>query len=75
MSNDDLYILSAEIDDTDPLNQHPQQELEPSEEIEVVLLMQDEIPAFLRSEQAAGRTVGSGIWYMFGILPTLVRHG
>jgi len=74
MSNDDLYILSAEIDETDPLNQHPQQELEPSEEIEVVLLMQDEIPAFLRSEQAAGRTVGSGIWYMFGILPTLARH-
>src|SRR5450756_2050300 len=55
MSNDDQYILSAEIDETDPLNQHPQQELEPSEEIEVVLLMKDEIPAFLLSEQAAGR--------------------
>jgi ADP-ribose pyrophosphatase len=74
MSNDDQYIFSAEIDETDPLNQHPQQELEPSEEIEVVLLMKEDIPAFLRSEQAAGRTVGSGVWYMFGILPTLARH-
>jgi ADP-ribose pyrophosphatase len=75
MSNDDQYIFSAEIDETDPRNGHPQQELEPSEEIEVVLLMEDEIPAFLESEQVAGRTVGPGVWYMFGALPTLVRHG
>jgi ADP-ribose pyrophosphatase len=74
MSSDEQYIFSAEINEADPLNQHPQQELEPSEEIEVVLLMKDEIPAFLLSEQAAGRTVGPGVWYMFGALPTLVRH-
>jgi ADP-ribose pyrophosphatase len=71
MSNDNQYIFSAEIDETDPRNQHPQQELEPSEEIEVVLLMEDEIPAFLQSEQAAGRTMGPGVWYMFGALGTL----
>ncbi len=74
MSNDDQYVFSAEIDEMDPLNRHPQQELEPSEEIEVVLLMQDEIPAFLQNEQAAGRTVGPGVWYMFGVLPALSRH-
>lgn len=74
MSNDDQYILCAEIDETDPRNQHPQQELEPAEEIEVVLLMEDEIPAFLHSEQLAGRTVGSGVWYVFGALPVLARH-
>jgi ADP-ribose pyrophosphatase len=74
MSNDDQYIVSAEIDETDPRNQHPQQELEPSEEIEVVLLMEDEIPSFLQSEQASGQTVGPGVWYMFGALPTLARH-
>jgi len=74
MSNDDQYIFSAEIDEMDPRNQHPQQELEPSEEMEVVLLIEDEIPAFLQSEQAAGRTVGPGVWYMSGALGTLARH-
>jgi len=74
MSNDDQYIFSADIDETDPRNQHPQQELEASEEIEVVLLMEDEIPAFLQSEQAAGRTVGPGVWYIFGVRPPLARH-
>jgi ADP-ribose pyrophosphatase len=75
MSNDDSqYIFSAEIDETDPRNQHPQQDLEPSEEIEVVLLKEEELPAFLRSEQASGRTVGPGVWYMFGVLPALTRH-
>ena len=51
MSNDDQYVFGAEIDETHPRNQHPQQELESSEEIEVVLLMEDEIPAFLQSER------------------------
>jgi ADP-ribose pyrophosphatase len=74
MSNDDQYIFSAEIDETDPRNQHPQQELKPSEEIEVVLLMEDEIRTFLQSEQASGRTVGPSVWYMFGALPTLAGH-
>jgi len=75
MSNDDSqYIFSAEIDESDPRNQHPRQELEPSEEIEIVLLMEEEIPAFLRSEQEAGRTIGPGVWYMFGVRPTLMRH-
>jgi ADP-ribose pyrophosphatase len=71
MSNDDQYIMSAEIDENDPRNLFPQQELEPAEEIDVVLLRQDEIPAFIESERAAGRTVGPGVWYMFGALTTL----
>ncbi len=66
--DDDLYILSAEVDESDPRNQHPRQELEPCEEIEVVLLKPEEIPAFLAKERAAGRTIGAGIWYMFGAL-------
>jgi ADP-ribose pyrophosphatase len=74
MSNDDQYVFSAEIDEMDPRNQHPQQELEPSEEMEVVLLMEDEIPAFLQSEQAARRTVGPGVWYMSGAPGTLARQ-
>jgi len=75
MSNDDSqYIFSAEIDETDPRNQHPQQDLEPSEEIEIVLLKAEEIPAFLRSEQASGRTIGPGVWYLFGVPPTLTQH-
>jgi len=71
MSNDDQYIMSAEIDENDPHNRLPQQELEPSEEIEVVLLSRDEIPALMESERAAGRTVGPAVWYMFGALTAL----
>jgi len=75
LSNDDSqYIFSAEIDENDPRNQHPRQELEPSEEIEVVLLREEEIPAFLLSEQAAGCMIGPGVWYMFGVRPLLMGH-
>ncbi|MCE5192505.1 MAG: NUDIX hydrolase [Candidatus Cryosericum sp.] len=75
LSNDDSqYIFSAEIDENDPRNQHPRQELEPSEEIEVVLLREEDIPAFLLREQAAGRMIGPGVWYMFGVRPRLMGH-
>ena len=61
MSNDDSqYIFSAEIDETDPRNQHPQQDLEPSEEIEIVLLTEDEIPAFLAERAGVGSNRRSG---------------
>lgn len=75
MSSDDTqYIFSAEIDENDPRNHEPRQELEPSEEIEVVLLREEEIPAFLQSEQNAGRTVGPGVWYVFGVRQALTPH-
>ena len=73
MSDDDnQYIFSAEIDENDPRNQHPRQELEPSEEIEVIELDEEAIPAFLRSEQEAGRTIGPGVWYVFGVRAALL---
>jgi len=71
MSNDIQYVFAAEIDETDPRNRTPQQELEPSEEIEVVLALRSEIPGFLLREQEAGGTIGSGAWYVFGVLPML----
>ncbi len=75
ISNDDQFILSAEIDENDPRNQHPQQELEPSEEIETVLVPESGIPAFIETERTAGRTVGPGVWYMFGALTALSGDG
>ncbi len=74
ISNDDQVILNAEIDEHDPRNRHPRQELEPSEEIEVVLLKREEIPAFVKSEQAAGRAVAPGVWYTFGALTAPARE-
>jgi ADP-ribose pyrophosphatase len=71
MSNDIQYVFVAEIDEADPRNRTPQQELEPSEEIEVVLVPRSEIPGFLLREQDAGGTIGSGVWYVFGVLPML----
>ena len=71
MSNDIQYVFVAEIDEADPRNRTPQQELEPSEEIEVVLALRSEVPGFLLREQEAGGTIGSGAWYVFGVLPML----
>ena len=71
MSNDIQYVFVAEIDEADPRNRTPQQELEPSEEIEVVLVRRNEIPGFLLREQDAGGTVGSGGRDVCGVLPRL----
>ena len=58
----DFLLVSAEIDENDPGNKDLRQELEPEEEIEVILVEKDGIKDFLREEIAKGSAVSSGIW-------------
>jgi ADP-ribose pyrophosphatase len=62
--DDEVYVVSVEIDENDPRNKKPVQELEPEEQIEVVLCEKRGIKDLISSEIKAGRTVGSGLWYM-----------
>ncbi|MBU0566973.1 NUDIX hydrolase [bacterium] len=60
-------IINVDIDETDPQNLNPEQSLEPSEEIEVIVKREDEIREFLGQEQEKGYAIGAGLWYLFGI--------
>ena len=62
--DDDVHVVSAEIDENDPGNKKPVQELEPEEEIEVVLCEKRGIKDLILNEIKAGRTVASGVWNM-----------
>lgn len=63
--NDSSFVVNVEIDETDPKNQNPQQSLEPSEEIEVVLKRKSEVKEFLLQEKERGNDIGAGVWYVF----------
>lgn len=60
-------IINVDIDETDAQNLNPEQSLEPSEEIEVIIKREDEISRFLQQEQEKGHEIGAGLWYLFGI--------
>lgn len=68
ITNENGLIVSVEVDENDPLNQNPVQELEPGEDIEVCLVTREGAVEFIRSEQANGTHVSSALWYMFGIM-------
>lgn len=59
------------IDETDPRNACPCQELEPSEDIEVFLVEKDDVKSFLIEEQNKGAAIGANLWYLFGLSPLL----
>lgn len=59
------------IDENDPRNRQPRQELEPGEEIEVILLEKNKILPFLLEEQKKGAAIGANLWYLFGLPPLL----
>ena len=65
--NDRVVLVNVEIDENAPENINPVQELEPSEEIEVVLVKKEDGKALLLSELEKGNLVGSGLWTMFCI--------
>ncbi|MEI6309329.1 MAG: hypothetical protein WCP58_06790, partial [bacterium] len=63
--NEDLYVLDLEIDEMDPINRNPQQELELEEEIQVVTVERTRIALYLAEEAACGTQVAAGLWYAF----------
>ncbi len=65
--NDGSRLVKMIVDEEAPENTVPRQELEPSEEIEVVLLKKENAHAFFEEERAKGTHIGGGLWYVFGI--------
>ena len=66
LSDEIVQVVSVEIDEHDPQNAVPVQNLEPAEEIEVVLVPENTVKDFLLAEQKKGVDVGIGLWYLFG---------
>ncbi len=65
--NDSGRIVCIEVNELDPRNQNPQQELEPTEDIEVYLVKKEEAKRFLLKQHSAGVQVSSNLWYLFGM--------
>ncbi len=67
MTNETVIVCHAQIDETDPRNINPKQNLEPEEQIDVVLVDSNNVRDFLIEQQNAGIEIGIGLWYLFAI--------
>lgn len=63
----DVHVFKMEVDENDPGNLDPRQELEPEEEIEVLLKRRDEIKSFLIEEEKQGVAVDITTWLAFAL--------
>lgn len=61
----DVHVFKLEVDETDPDNAYFLQELEPAEEIEVILKSRAEIREFLIEEIRHGTSVDLACWLVF----------
>lgn len=60
-------VVVVHIDESDPKNRNPRQSLEPTEEIEVLLIPKDEIRSFLLKQAEKGTRIAAGVWHAFGL--------
>lgn len=65
----DVVVFEMEVDENDPENADPQQELEPEEEIEVVLVEKDRVRDFLIKEESEGTAIDVACWFCFSFYP------
>ncbi len=63
--NDSGMCVYIEVDEHAPDNQNPRQNLEPSEDIDVILVHKDKMKEFLLSEYENGTHIGGNLWYLF----------
>ena len=63
--NCDVHVFEMEVNEDDPENAHPLQELEPEEEIEVILKKREEVRGFLMEESRHGTAVDLACWFVF----------
>ena len=71
--NDSGMCVYIEVDEHAAENQNPQQTLEPSEDIEVILVPKDDMKTFLLSEYEKGTHIGGNLWYLF-VLSDLINQ-
>lgn len=62
--DDTLYIAEAVIDEASTENTVPVQQLEPAEDIEVLLKHKEEIEPYIKEQQRKGADIGAGLWYL-----------
>ncbi len=65
--DEDCQVITVDVDERHPQNQAPVQDLDSSEEIEVLVLPKDEIKTVLLREQENGTHIAAGVWYIFGL--------
>jgi len=65
-------IVVAHIDENDPQNKNPRQALEPTEEIEVLLIPKYEIRSFLSKQAEKGSRIAAGVWSALGFQANLL---
>ena len=63
----DVVVFEMEVDENDPENADPKQELEPEEEIEVVLVEKDRVRDFLIKEESEGTAIDVACWFCFSV--------
>ena len=63
--DDNGLIVVIDVDEHDPKNINPKQELEPAEDISVCLVSKQNAQEFLINEQASGSYIASNLWYFF----------
>ncbi|MEA1928928.1 MAG: NUDIX domain-containing protein [Candidatus Auribacterota bacterium] len=61
----DVVVFEMEVDETLPENIDPRQELEPEEEIEVVLVEKARVKDFLVREGDKGTAIDVACWFVF----------
>ena len=67
ITNDAGRMVFIEVDENDPANRNPRQELEPAEDIEVCLVKKEKAKDFLLQQQAEGVHISASLWYLFGL--------
>ncbi len=65
--DDSARIVCVDVDERDPANLNPIQELEAGEDIRVCLVKQEEALDFLLTQQAQGVHIAANLWYLFGV--------
>jgi ADP-ribose pyrophosphatase len=62
--NHDFIIVEVEVNECAPENQNVQQQLEPAEEIEIILVKKEEVKNLLLEQNKKGVAIGSGLWFL-----------
>lgn len=61
------YLVRVEVDEWLSENQNPFQELEPEEDIDVLLIPKTEMSAFLQDQAQKGIEISAVLWYLFAV--------
>ena len=72
--DDNAHIVYVEVDESDPLNQNPLQNLEPAEDITVCLISKQDAKEFFFKEHRLGTFISSNLWYLFGLPPEILSE-